>query len=153
MIRAVFDANVLVSALLHPLGIPARLLKLCEDQAFDLFLSDTILDETQDVLLRSRITRRYAITQEKVSEFLTALNRLAAIVSVNQPPQVILADPKDDHIIATAVQASASVIVSGDRHLLNFSQFGDIRIITPAWFLADLLQPASEPEPSDSPGI
>lgn len=46
----------------------------------------------------------------------------AAIVEVTAPtdvPRVIAADPDDDHVLACALAAKTSAIVSGDLHLLG----------------------------------
>jgi predicted nucleic acid-binding protein len=45
---------------------------------------------------------------------------------------VILADPDDDIVLATAVGGSANAIVSGDAHLLGIGEFRGISIVTPA---------------------
>lgn len=45
---------------------------------------------------------------------------------------VILADPDDDIVLATAVGGSADAIVSGDAHLLGIGEFRRILIMTPA---------------------
>jgi predicted nucleic acid-binding protein len=45
---------------------------------------------------------------------------------------VILADPDDDIVLATAVGGSADAIVSGDAHLLGIGEFRGIPIMTPA---------------------
>ena len=38
-------------------------------------------------------------------------------------------DPDDDHVIAAAVAAQASLIVSGDRHLLSMGSHRGIVIV------------------------
>jgi uncharacterized protein len=44
-------------------------------------------------------------------------------------------DPKDNHILAAALETSCEYVVSGDRHLLDIHDFQSIRIITPREFL------------------
>jgi predicted nucleic acid-binding protein len=44
-------------------------------------------------------------------------------------------DPKDNHILAAAVETFCEYIVSGDRHLLDFHEFQGIKIVTPREFL------------------
>lgn len=41
-------------------------------------------------------------------------------------------DPDDDHVIACALAANASLIVSGDRDLLDLRSYKGIRIINAA---------------------
>jgi len=45
---------------------------------------------------------------------------------------VILADPDDNIVLATAVAGDAAAIVSGDAHLLEIGEFQGIPVITPA---------------------
>ena len=58
------------------------------------------------------------------------------------PPRVIehvTRDPDDDEILACAVEASADVIVSGDRgHLLPHAKHRELRILAPQALLAEL---------------
>ena len=51
-LAAVLDTNVLVSALLEPRGLPARLLDQATAGSFELVVSDYLLDELREVLER-----------------------------------------------------------------------------------------------------
>ena len=64
-----------------------------------------------------------------------ALYVTLAIVQLFAPAvigPVILADPDDDIVLATAVAGGADAIVSGDAHLLGIGEFRGIPIVTPA---------------------
>ena len=50
--------------------------------------------------------------------------------------RVVAADPDDDNFIKCAMAAGATVIVSGDHHLLDLGKYGDIQILTADEFLA-----------------
>jgi uncharacterized protein len=47
-------------------------------------------------------------------------------------------DPKDDAVVACAVEGKADAIVSGDGDLLAMDGYEDIRVYTPQEFLAAL---------------
>ena len=65
----------------------------------------------------------------------TLLARYAALIDLVAPasvPRVVADDADDDHVIAAAVAANASLIVTGDRrHLLPIGQHDGIAIVTP----------------------
>ena len=60
MLKAVFDATILVSAFLTKPGVSAQLLAHAVAGAFDLYLSDAIIEETRDVLLHREHLRKSA---------------------------------------------------------------------------------------------
>ena len=47
---------------------------------------------------------------------------------------IILNTPDDNHILATAYETEASVVISGDRHLLDLKESEGIRVVAPAVF-------------------
>lgn len=138
MTRASLDANILVSAFLVAEGPSARIIEAWEAGQIEICLSPTTLREVADVLQRPRIFRRYSLDRNEIAAFVDKLARSAIVTTIADPPAVVLADPKDDHVIAAASEARADVIVTGDRHLLDLGRFGEIEIIPPAAFLADL---------------
>ncbi len=50
-------------------------------------------------------------------------------------PVPVSADPDDDKFRAAAVASGASVIVSGDRHLVDVSGWRGIEVLTPREFI------------------
>lgn len=50
----------------------------------------------------------------------------------------ICRDSDDDHVIACAIAASAEIIVSGDRDLLDLGRYGEIRILSAAGAAAEI---------------
>jgi predicted nucleic acid-binding protein len=44
-VRAILDTNVLISALISPMGTPARLLVAAEQGSYELIVSDRLQDE------------------------------------------------------------------------------------------------------------
>jgi len=51
----------------------------------------------------------------------------------------ILNDPDENHILATASEADASFIISGDRHLLELMEWEGIRMISPVVFMEEII--------------
>jgi putative PIN family toxin of toxin-antitoxin system len=57
MIRVVIDTNILVSALLQPLGLPAAVLMLALSGEVQLCVSDAIFAEYNEVIRRPHLKR------------------------------------------------------------------------------------------------
>jgi len=56
------------------------------------------------------------------------------VIELAEPTDIprIVREPDDDHVLATALAARASLIVSGDRDLLDIGSFRDVRILNAA---------------------
>jgi len=134
MLKFVFDTNVFVSALISKRGNPALLLDRVK-KSYTLFISKDILSELKDVISRDK----FGYTDEEINTFVEAIISFSDIVNPEIVIEAIKADPDDNKILECAVAAGASYIVSGDRHLLELTEYGKIKIITPKVAL-DLLK-------------
>jgi uncharacterized protein len=137
MPRAVLDSSVLVSAFLTPHGSVVRLLRDPARSRYQLCLSEYILTETAEMLLsKSRLRNHAAYADTDVRDFIRWLLTQAEMVTDLPSLRVVLNDPKDDPIIATAVAAKADYLVTGDRaHLLPLREYEGIRILSPREFI------------------
>jgi len=135
VLTAVIDSTVLVSAFLTEGGVSAELLRFAREGVFVVFLSEDILIETQHTLAYARIRERYNYTDDDVADFLNRL-RVAATLVDELPHLTVVRDPHDDMVIATAVRADATYVVTRDNDLLSLQQYEDITIITPEAFIA-----------------
>ena len=71
------------------------------------------------------------LTDEEINQFLDDLPRQLEMVSGHrQAHGAVPADPKDDMVIATALEAKADYIVSEDKHLLDLVQYQGIKILS-----------------------
>lgn len=129
--RAVLDTNIIVSALIWG-GKPFTLLQAATDGELQLFTSPALLEDLRDVLTRGHLAPLLERRSSAVTEALSLYAGLATCVTPMAVPQIILEDPEDDQVIATAVPAEVDPIVSGDRHLLTLGSYGTIRVVTPA---------------------
>lgn len=130
--RAVFDPNVVISALLSPTGSPARALLAWQQGRFELVVSPLLLAELERALTYPKLRRRIAAAE---AERVVAWLARAATVSPDpdRPPPVRSADPGDDYLLELAATENA-LLVSGDDHLLALR--GKLPIYSPASFLA-----------------
>jgi putative PIN family toxin of toxin-antitoxin system len=132
-VRAVFDSNVLVSALISPRGTPAALAARWREGHFELVVSERLLAELEVTLGYPKL--RKLVSPDEAAA-LIALLRENATVEVDPPaPPRRSRDTGDDYLIALA-EAAAAVLVSGDRDLLDLGD--EYPIVSPGQFLARL---------------
>ncbi len=136
MIRAVVDTNTLVSGLISPLGAPAQIVRHWLQGDFLLLTSPVLLDELRRVLEYPRITIRLGWSAEKRRRFLDQFTMLALFTSGTLSLPGVTRDPKDDPVVACAVEGGADCIVSGDCDLLALNAYQGVRIVSPRAFLA-----------------
>jgi putative PIN family toxin of toxin-antitoxin system len=133
-VRAVLDANVLVSALISRVGAPARLVELWLEGEVELVVCKTLLDEVQRTLNQPRISSRVA--SEDAVRFVRLLQELGEVVADPEGALPIHSDdPGDDYLLALAAR-ERSPLVSGDAHVLALSD--RLPISSPRAFLEQL---------------
>ena len=132
--RAVLDANVLISAILSPRGTPARLLLAWQAGAFDLIVSRALLAEVRRALAYPNFSR--LVPGPDADAFVAWLGGAAVVAQdPDAAPPARSSDPADDYLLALAA-AERAMLVSGDAHLTALADRFPVR--TPADFLASL---------------
>jgi len=109
--RVMADTNIIISTLLFPDSLPAKIL-LHIASKHDLVLCDHIIVEIRDVVSRKR--------PDLLGDFDVLLAQLAyELVVAPKEPSKLMQDPKDQPILNAAIMAGVDVIVSGDKHFLK----------------------------------
>jgi hypothetical protein len=133
--RAVVDTNVLVSGLITDQSPPAQIVDAWLDQSFVLITSIYQVEELGHVLAYPRIASRIRLEPTEVETILAGLLLQAEI----EPGEIVLAgvtrDPKDDPILACALEGKADYLVSGDGDLQVLETYEGIQIVTPRQFV------------------
>lgn len=129
--RAVLDTNVIVSGLLFPGSVPSRALLKAQEGA--VLMSEAMQLELLEVFSRPRFDR-YASRAERL-QLASAVVFASEQVWIAMPIR-ICRDARDDKFLEAAVYGDAQAIVTGDNDLLALDPFRDIRIFSPADFLA-----------------
>ncbi|MBV9305498.1 MAG: putative toxin-antitoxin system toxin component, PIN family [Acidobacteriaceae bacterium] len=128
--RAVFDSNVWISAFRFK-GRPLELVLKAAEGEFELYTSQSIMDETARVL-----REKFNAQQPEIDEALKIMSAAARKVEPSINLDVVKDDPKDNHVIECAVTAGAHVIVTGDKkHLLKLDEYQGIKMMQVAEFL------------------
>jgi putative PIN family toxin of toxin-antitoxin system len=94
--------------------------------------------ELAEVIGRDKFAAHIHAAGVSAAELVEDYARLGEIVVPASFPVPVSRDPDDDLVLATALAAEASLIVSGDRDLLVLGTFRDIRILDAADALAAL---------------
>ena len=127
--RVVLDTNVVMSALLWR-GKPYLLLEAIRLRSdMQLYSSAALLEELADVLTRPSATKRLALIGKTMHEVLTDCVEAIALVEPAEMPRVVPSDADDDHVIAAAVAAGATLIVSGDSDLLSMGSHQGVETV------------------------
>jgi len=138
MIRAVLDANVVVSAILSPKGIPAKILTVWRAEEFSAVVSKAIVNEIARVLRYPKIKRRHRWPEKQILIFLEDLVRLSVFTPGNLSLSVIADDPTDNRYLEAGLEGEADYLVSGDEHLLGLVAYQGMQIVRPREFLTAL---------------
>ena len=133
--KALLDTNSLISALLVPPGPSGQIVRQWRAGQFELAVSPDTLAELIDVLHRRHILKKYPISESDIESYLNYLRNFAEVAPGALVLDAVPDDPKDNHVLAAAIETSCEYIVSGDRHLLDLREFQNIRIVTPREFL------------------
>jgi putative PIN family toxin of toxin-antitoxin system len=133
MIRAVFDTNVFLRALINPHSRCGRLLDEFVDD-YELVLSPVIIREVLEVLHRPRLRAKFPQTTQLDIMRIIALFEQSSVVEPKDVPSVSR-DPADDKFLACTKLAGAEYLVTEDKNLLVLEVYEDSRICQPAEFI------------------
>jgi len=130
-VRLVLDTNTVVFGLIWG-GVPGQLIDAAAAGTVQIISSVPLLGELHDVLFRKKFTVKLAEQGVDAADLFEGYAALVELVDPADIGPVILADPDDDIVLATAVAGNAAAIVSGDAHLLGIGEFRGMPIVTPA---------------------
>jgi len=139
--RLILDTNILVSALLSPLGAPAKLLDAWERKTFTLVASDVLIAEFREVADRPFFRARL---RASAAELLAAGLRDFSVYICDLPSGPIAPDPRDSYLLAMAEAGHADFLVTGDKELLSLKHHKSTRIVTPAAMIQALQSQGNE---------
>ena len=132
-VRIVLDSNVVISGFLFG-GPPARLIQHAVGGAVECFTSLAILDEIRNVLQRPK----FGLSPEQALSFVEELHELCRVVTPQERIRAVPADPADNAVFECAVEAAATLVVSGDSHLLDLRVWRGLRILSPSEAIAEI---------------
>lgn len=133
------QAVVLAACTLVPIRLATVLLWLAESGLFELLWSDQILDEVRRNLPRLGVSEEKAA--HRVSTMRKAFGEASLVDGYDHLIVEMTCDPKDRHVLATAVRADADVIVTFNLKDFPPTSTEDlgVAVVHPDTFLTSLL--------------
>ncbi|MEA5489825.1 MULTISPECIES: putative toxin-antitoxin system toxin component, PIN family [Pseudanabaena] len=135
-IRLVLDTNVLVSAILSPASISAKILNWGEDNGVILYSTAT-LTEVLSVLGRSKFSKY--IDRDDIDGLSIRIKTVWLFVEILNQVQ-LCRDPKDDKFIDLALNGEASYLITGDSDLLVLKPIQNTSVINPRTFWDEIIK-------------
>lgn len=135
MIKAVVDANLLISSFISPFSYPREIERRWRRGEFVLVTSREIVEEVNRVLHLPRIQAKYNLAESDIQAFVLTLIHKANCVAGGLILKGIAPDPGDDKIVSCAVEGEADLIVTGDKALQQFGKHQGIKIINAEVFI------------------
>jgi putative PIN family toxin of toxin-antitoxin system len=142
VIRATLDVNVLASGFPAEAGIPAALIDRWTDLAYELVISEHILDGLIRTWRKPYYQRRYS--PGRIQQALSLLRTEATLVVPVATVRGVAADEEDDLVLATAIAGDVGFLVTGDRYLQGLGQYQNVVILPPRQFLEVLADDAGD---------
>ncbi|MFZ4728017.1 MAG: putative toxin-antitoxin system toxin component, PIN family [Pseudanabaena sp.] len=134
--RLVLDTNVLISAILSPNSISAKILNWGEDNGVILYSAAT-LNEVLSVLGRSKFSKY--IDHDDIDGLSIRIKTVWLYVEILNQVQ-LCRDPKDDKFIDLALNGDASHLITGDNDLLVLNPIENTSIINPRTFWDEIIK-------------
>lgn len=130
MIKIIIDTNILVSAQLDFDSASALILGAVFSNKAQLFVSNFILTEYENVLKRTK----FGLSTKRIKRLISKIKRNSiSVVSVARINRV--KDEADNRFLECALAAEADFIITGNKNHFYFSEFRGIKIVSPREFI------------------
>jgi putative PIN family toxin of toxin-antitoxin system len=137
----VLDTNLFVSGLFATGKTIGRLQELWTTGAFELVVSEAILEEIKETLQKPYIQKHLYLQEGELEEIISLIREQAFLVTTDTYSVDRITDDPDDNIfLACALEADADYIVSGDNHLLSLKHYQRIQIVDAATFIRKITE-------------
>jgi putative PIN family toxin of toxin-antitoxin system len=140
VIRTTWDTNTLASGAIARQGAIAELIDRWYRADFEIVVSGHILIELERTLRKPYFMAR--LSDQEREAFLNLVRRFAVHTIVSAPMPAVLPQRADNVVLATAVSAGASYVITGDRKMRELGEYLGVRILSAREFI-DLLNAAA----------
>ncbi|MBI3950402.1 MAG: putative toxin-antitoxin system toxin component, PIN family [Acidobacteria bacterium] len=133
LLRAALDTNVIVSAAIKPVGLPAYAVAVGVDQKFLICYSEEILEEYREVLARGK----FRLPPKAVGALIADIERSGQSFAP-QGKLSVCPDPDDNKFLECAEEANAHYLVTGNRRHFP-PRHCTTNVVTPHQFITILV--------------
>jgi uncharacterized protein len=135
-LRVVVDTNVLISGLFEIKNTPPlKILTAIRKQEIILVTSAVIMGEVGTVMNREKFAKKINMNEAGRKAFIDDLIARSDVTAGKQLNRNFGRDIKDDKFLACGVEGKVDYIITGDRDLLDLTEYEGIKIITPRTFV------------------
>jgi putative PIN family toxin of toxin-antitoxin system len=145
--RMLLDSNILARATPGRDSPAVQVLLLAADPLHELIASEYLLGELARVLRYERLRRIHGLSDAEIDQYVGHVRSNSQLIELpaDDPDKVVLGDPDDDPIVATAILGQADVLCTLDRHLRQpdvkaYCEQFHVRILSDVELLAELRQ-------------
>jgi hypothetical protein len=132
---AVVDTSVFIALLWGHGDICVRLLELWESRRFVLVTSPQLIAELREVLERPKM--RAHVDAAEAQALLAALELDAVVTPGELTLPGATRDPKDDKVLACALEGEVQFLITLDPDMLTLAVFQGVRIVNPVQFVRE----------------
>ena len=129
MLRAVLDTNILVSGLLTPSGLPARVLYALRERLFTCFYTHAIIYEYVGVLSRPK----FGFVMEETESLINDIRNAGSFLITN--PSARPMPDESDRVFYDAAKAAGAYLITGNAKHYPIEPF----ILSPAEFIKEIM--------------
>jgi putative PIN family toxin of toxin-antitoxin system len=115
-VRVTLDSTILVRAHQRATGSARALLLELLGRGHNLILSGSVLEEVERVFHYPRLLKRFALSEDEIIHFIAFLATTATMVDLDHTVMPPIRDPKDVHIVQTAISGKADYLCTLDEH-------------------------------------
>jgi uncharacterized protein len=126
MTTVVYDTNVIVSGLFWK-GAPQRLLRAAREKRVQLVISQSLIDELRKTITRS--DKSFRVANATATIIISDILKYSRFVVPTREISVCR-DPKDNMVLACAIEGQVEYLVTGDPDLLVLKTFESVKIVT-----------------------
>lgn len=127
--KVVIDTNVFISEIFFG-GNPLKVLRLWQKRKIELVISPEL--EAEIV----RKLKAFDASEELTTDWKSLVEENSIRILPKAKPK-LSRDPKDNFLLAAALEAKADYLITGDKDLLILVKVGGARILKPAQFIKE----------------